>query len=116
MSLNMDKNKLIIGQMLIRPAMQKVSEMEVMVSQKLDMSIEEHIEMDLHVHADALSASISAARSMGMGFDIEKIFQMIREKTSKLDEADKKDPEGMSKAIQELVNNMGSSYSAELEA
>lgn len=116
MALNMDKNKIIIGQLMIRPAMSKVAEMEVTVSQKLDMSIEEHIEMDLHIHADALAASISAARSMGMGFDIENIFGMIREKTNKLDEIDKAGSESIPQAIQELLSNMGSPYAPEQEA
>ena len=67
------------------------------------MSIEEHIEMDLHIHADALASSIGAARSMGMGFDMEKVFELVRERVKM---CEKLDDTPIEKVIDELMSNL----------
>ena len=85
MSVNINKEKVMMGQLFLLPAQKAFTEKEFEICKKLDMNPEELCEMDLQIATRNMSATIHSAKEMGMGFDVEDIFDMIKAQIKALD-------------------------------
>lgn len=79
----MDRSKVAIGCLMLRPFLNQLTELETKIASKLDMTKEELCEMDMQTCAKALESAIYAAESIGCKFNRDDIWKAI---TGHLDE------------------------------
>lgn len=114
----MDRTKVAIGCLKLKPLFKQINEMECKIADDLDMTKEELCEMDIQSSAKALEAAMYAAESLGCKFNRDDIWKAI---TGHLDEfkkthdvpkpdeedEDEKDEEfDPMKALLELISNL----------
>lgn len=114
----MDRTKVAIGCLKLKPLFKQIDEMECKIADELGMTKEELCEMDIQSSAKALEAAMYAAESIGCKFNRDDVWKSITEhldefkKTHGVPELDKKD-EGEDeeefdpvKALLEVISNL----------